>query len=211
MKNSAFRLVFLLLLLAAIGMAIQYRDQLDIDVLQQWIDAAGIAGPLLFMSIYALGTVLFLPGSVMTLAGGALFGPVLGTLYNLTGATAGAALAFLPRLVARMRLGATLSIDDLGRRLSSSEAPLLLDVRTSRDFATGHIDAARNIPLEDLATAIVGLAEHRQRPIAIICITDRRSRAAAGMLLNKGFENVKIVRGGMKEWKKRLLPVTSGT
>ena len=38
---------------------------------------------------------LFLPGSVLTLAGGALFGPVLGTVYNLTGATLGATLAFL--------------------------------------------------------------------------------------------------------------------
>ena len=56
---------------------------------------AGPVAPLLFILIYALATVLFLPGSVLTLAGGALFGPVLGTLYNLTGATLGATLAFL--------------------------------------------------------------------------------------------------------------------
>jgi len=37
--------------------------------------------------IYALATVLFLPGAALTLVGGALFGPVAGTLYNLTGAT----------------------------------------------------------------------------------------------------------------------------
>ena len=49
----------------------------------------------MFILIYALVTVLFLPGSVITLAGGALFGPVLGTFLNLTGATLGAALAFL--------------------------------------------------------------------------------------------------------------------
>jgi len=42
-----------------------------------------------------VGTVFFLPGSVLTLAGGALFGPVWGTVYNLTGATVGATLAFL--------------------------------------------------------------------------------------------------------------------
>jgi uncharacterized membrane protein YdjX (TVP38/TMEM64 family)/rhodanese-related sulfurtransferase len=47
------------------------------------------------MLIYALTAVLFIPGSVLTLAGGALFGPVLGTIYNLTGATLGATLAFL--------------------------------------------------------------------------------------------------------------------
>lgn len=39
--------------------------------------------------------MLFLPGSVLTLAGGALFGPAWGTLYNLVGATLGATLAFL--------------------------------------------------------------------------------------------------------------------
>jgi uncharacterized membrane protein YdjX (TVP38/TMEM64 family)/rhodanese-related sulfurtransferase len=45
--------------------------------------------------LYAVATVLFLPGSVITLAGGVLFGPVWGTLWSLTGATLGAALAFL--------------------------------------------------------------------------------------------------------------------
>ena len=46
------------------------------------------------MGVYALATVLFLPGALLTLAGGALFGPVLGTLYSLTSATLGATLAF---------------------------------------------------------------------------------------------------------------------
>ena len=47
------------------------------------------------MFIYAIATVLFLPGSILTFAGGALFGPLAGTFYNLTGATLGASLAFL--------------------------------------------------------------------------------------------------------------------
>jgi uncharacterized membrane protein YdjX (TVP38/TMEM64 family) len=54
-----------------------------------------MAGPALFILAYALATVFFLPGSLLTLAGGALFGPWWGTLFNLTGATLGAALAFL--------------------------------------------------------------------------------------------------------------------
>ncbi|MCP5201659.1 MAG: VTT domain-containing protein, partial [Gammaproteobacteria bacterium] len=63
--------------------------------LESWLAEVGSAAPLLFIGLYALATVLFLPGSVSTLAGGALFGPVWGTLYNLTGATLGAVLAFL--------------------------------------------------------------------------------------------------------------------
>ncbi|MCB1723189.1 MAG: TVP38/TMEM64 family protein [Chromatiaceae bacterium] len=86
----------LVLLLAATALFVAYhRDRLDVAQLGRWIDAAAIAGPLLFVAIYAAATVLFLPGSLMTLAGGALFGPIAGTLYNLAGATLGAALAFV--------------------------------------------------------------------------------------------------------------------
>ncbi len=87
----------LLLVLLAVGivLAVVYRDQLNAQSLQLWVEQAGAAAPILFMLVYAFGTILFLPGSAMTLAGGALFGPVLGTFYNLTGATLGAMLAFV--------------------------------------------------------------------------------------------------------------------
>ena len=51
--------------------------------------------PLMFIVIYVISTILFLPGSVLTIAGGILFGPIWGTFYNLTGATIGATIAFL--------------------------------------------------------------------------------------------------------------------
>jgi len=95
MRAKPMRLVLLLVLAASITLALIYRDRFDAAALQAWIEGAGTAGPLIFIAAYALVTVLFLPGSVITLAGGALFGPVWGTLYNLTGATLGAALAFL--------------------------------------------------------------------------------------------------------------------
>lgn len=94
-NNHIMRIVLFLGLLAAVTLAIIYRDQFDGAALEAWVRDAGPVAPLLFMLIYALAAVLFLPGSVMTLAGGALFGPVLGTFYNLTGATLGATLAFL--------------------------------------------------------------------------------------------------------------------
>ncbi len=89
------RILLLLGLVAGIALAIAYRDRFDAALLEAWIHDAGIIAPLLFVLIYAIATVLFLPGTVLTLAGGALFGPVLGTFYNLSGATLGATLAFL--------------------------------------------------------------------------------------------------------------------
>ena len=93
--NKVLRIGILLLLVAGIAAAIIYRDQFDATALETWVNDAGSAGPIVFMLIYIIGTVFFLPGSVLTLAGGALFGPVLGTFYNLTAATLGAMISFI--------------------------------------------------------------------------------------------------------------------
>jgi len=93
-KNNGLRLLMLVLMAIAIAGIFYYRDQLDIAFIQHRVEQAGAAAPLVFILLYALGTVLFFPGSLLTLLGGALFGPVMGAFYNLTGATAGAALAF---------------------------------------------------------------------------------------------------------------------
>lgn len=95
MSKTLMRWSLFLLLVIGVTIVVFYRDQLNAEALEQWIKDAGVAGPLLFMLLYAIATVFFLPGSVLTLAGGALFGPVWGTLYNLTGATLGAFISFL--------------------------------------------------------------------------------------------------------------------
>lgn len=60
-----------------------------------WINKLGWFAPVLFIITYTLATILFLPTMVMTLAGGAIFGPIIGVVLNLIGATLGASLAFL--------------------------------------------------------------------------------------------------------------------
>jgi uncharacterized membrane protein YdjX (TVP38/TMEM64 family)/rhodanese-related sulfurtransferase len=60
-----------------------------------WVEGAGVWGPVVFALVYALGTVLVVPGLALTFAGGALFGPFLGTAVNVLGATLGASGAFL--------------------------------------------------------------------------------------------------------------------
>jgi len=94
-RRMSVRIALFAALLAAIVLAYMYRGLLNVAALESWVKSAGALGPLLYMAVYAIATVLFLPGSVITLAGGALFGPVWGTLYSLTGATVGATVAFL--------------------------------------------------------------------------------------------------------------------
>ena len=95
MHHKTLRLLLLAVLVTGAGLAFLYRDQFDPAAMETLIEEAGIMAPILFMALYAVAAVLLLPGSVLTLLGGALFGPLWGTLYNLTGATLGAGLAFL--------------------------------------------------------------------------------------------------------------------
>jgi len=65
------------------------------EQLSQFLDSAGLWAPLVFVFIYAAGICLFLPGTLLTTMGAALFGPYWGFLYVWLGAMIGASLAFL--------------------------------------------------------------------------------------------------------------------
>ena len=92
---NIIRITMFIFLIGGIAITVTYRKQFNIAALESWLVGAGVMAPLLFIGIYAISTVLLLPGSVMTLVGGVLFGPIWGTFYNLTGATIGATVAFL--------------------------------------------------------------------------------------------------------------------
>ncbi|WP_315785766.1 TVP38/TMEM64 family protein [Fischerella sp. JS2] len=60
-----------------------------------WIKSLGSWGAIAFIIIYNIATLLFIPGSLLTLKGGCLFGVVWGSIYVLIAATIGATFAFL--------------------------------------------------------------------------------------------------------------------
>jgi uncharacterized membrane protein YdjX (TVP38/TMEM64 family) len=67
-----------------------------------WIRELGVWGGVAFVGLYAVAAVAMAPGSILTLAAGAIFGLALGVFWVFIGATLGAALAFLvARYVAR--------------------------------------------------------------------------------------------------------------
>ena len=317
-QKKPIRLFLLLILVSGIGLTIVFRNRFDIMVFDEWVIGAGPAAPLVFIVIYALGTVLFMPGSILTLTGGALFGPVLGTLYNLTGATLGAILAFLVarylaadwverksgerlkqimdgvetegwRFVAFVRLvplfpfnllnyalGLTrirlshyaiasyfcmlpgalaytylgyagreaiagkegmirksllalgllalvifiprfmrqlrtpmISPTELKQHLDNGDNFVVLDVRSAEEFSgeLGHIPGAVNIAIEELQKHMGELEAYRNRQIACVCHTDKRSAKVANILKDAGFSTVHVVRGGMVQWRRHNLPV----
>ncbi|MHC5933620.1 TVP38/TMEM64 family protein [Nostoc sp.] len=89
----------LLLVCCLAGTLIISAELLNIQGLLQtsviWVQSLGALGPIAYIIIYNLATLLFIPGSLLTLEGGCLFGVFWGTIYVLIAATIGATLAFL--------------------------------------------------------------------------------------------------------------------
>jgi len=94
LATSGARAVLVLAALAVVAVAGRRAAAL-LPAFSAWVDGLGALGPLVFVVGYALATVAFVPGSLLTLAAGALFGLVEGTALVLVAATVGASLAFL--------------------------------------------------------------------------------------------------------------------
>ena len=90
-----------------------------------WVQGHGRWAPILFIAVYVAACVLFVPGSWITLGGGALFGLWWGVVYVFSGALAGATLSFL--------LGRFVARDWVVRRLESYPRFRALDAAVGRD------------------------------------------------------------------------------
>src|SRR6267154_2511121 len=84
-----------------------------------WIGKLGPWGPLIFVGLYVVATVLFVPGSVLTLGAGAVFGVGLGSVCVSMSATLGATAAFL--------VGRYLARDAIARKIEKNEKFATID------------------------------------------------------------------------------------
>lgn len=91
------------------------RDYFASENLRIFLDSWGIWAPLAYIVIYALGVCLFVPGTLLTALGAAVFGPYLGFVYAWVGAMIGASLAFLIGRYLGRDFAASLIGDRLGR------------------------------------------------------------------------------------------------
>jgi len=90
------RPVFLMATLVALALALLLLpvDRWFVQSID-WVDGLGLWGPVALVGLYIVACVLFVPGSILTLGAGAVFGVVTGTVAVFTGATLGACAAFL--------------------------------------------------------------------------------------------------------------------
>jgi uncharacterized membrane protein YdjX (TVP38/TMEM64 family) len=90
-----FALIVLLVIAGGAAAVWAFDGSISAEALEARIASLGVWAPVGFVLLYGIATVAMVPGSIFDLAGGALFGPYLGSALNLAGGSLGAAMAFL--------------------------------------------------------------------------------------------------------------------
>lgn len=92
----------------------------------------------------------------------------------------------------------------LAEALERPDPPLVVDIRSPKEYAPAHIKGSLNIPLNQLKDRLNEL--DRNRTIAVHCAGGYRSSIAASLLAAEGFENVYDMVGGFNAWASSNLP-----
>lgn len=94
-------------------------------------------------------------------------------------------------------------------QLMNQGAPLY-DLRTSEEFAAGHINGAKHLPGTQQASAAEHLKKFRDKLLLLVCEDGGRSSALTRTLHAAGFTKVFSLRGGLKTWRADGLPLKRG-
>lgn len=100
----------------------------------------------------------------------------------------------------------TISIESFEGTLNRGERPILLDVRSASEFATGHIPGAVNVPLEEVASRVADLPPGGN--VIAVCESGRRATMAAETLAAHGVK-AKVLEGSTAAWRKAGKPLVS--
>jgi phage shock protein E len=93
----------------------------------------------------------------------------------------------------------------LHERRESGAAPLVIDVRTPAEYASGHVPGAVNIPFDQVAERVAEL--DTPHGVALYCMVGPRARKGEAALLAAGYESVFHLEGGLAAWQAAGLPV----
>ena len=91
--------------------------------------------------------------------------------------------------------------------LMSRSKPLILDVRDATEFATGHIQGAKNIPLAELAGRIKEIEKFKDKPVLVHCQKGMRAKGACSILKAQQFSQLNNLQGGLDAWVEAKLPL----
>ena len=104
-------------------------------------------------------------------------------------------------------VGGSITAADLAGRISASDAPVIFDVRTAEEYASGHVPGAINLPHSEVTARIDEISNFKDREVIVYCRSGKRAEMAEADLRAAGFGNVRDLEGHMMQWEADGHPV----
>lgn len=79
---------------------------------------------------------------------------------------------------------------------------LVLDVRSEKEFNSGHVPGAVNIAHSEIANNLQSLLAYKDKPVVVYCRSGFRAGKATDILISEGFSQLMHLQGDMLNWQK---------
>ena len=114
-------------------------------------------------------------------------------------------LVFCSHIFAEVEL---IDVHQLKQRIDNpDEILILLDVRTLKEYQSGHIKDSINIPHDQLMLNVDVLDQYKNQPIVVFCRSGRRAQLVIDVLIENKFDQIVDLEGDMLAWKTSGFPV----
>lgn len=116
---------------------------------------------------------------------------------------------FLEARIAGAGVGNRLTPQGVTQAINREEA-VVIDIRDASVFRDGHIVGSVNIPMADWNAQERKLEKYKTKPIIIVDAMGQKVQMYRTKLITSGFENVKVLAGGVSAWRAASLPLVKG-
>lgn len=109
-------------------------------------------------------------------------------------------------LIAGSRTAGGLTASAAVQLINRSKA-VVVDVSTPAEFAAGHVNGAKSVPIDEFESRLPAVVKNKALPLILVCASGVRARRAEALAKKLGYEQAQVLGGGLKSWKEANLPL----
>ena len=103
--------------------------------------------------------------------------------------------------------GKKLSPGEATRKINKENA-LVVDLRSSQEFSSGHIAGSINVQEDKLEQHLITKRHSKETPVVLVCKTGAASKKSGISLMKAGYLDINVVSGGMMTWEGNGMPLS---
>ena len=103
--------------------------------------------------------------------------------------------------------GKKLSPGEATRKINKENA-LVVDLKSSQEFSSGHIAGSINVQEDKLEQHLITKRHSKETPVVLVCKTGVASKKSGISLMKAGYLDINVVSGGMMTWEGNGMPLS---